>query len=65
MLDSINLKVEGSRPAFCHHNTDVVVQIFLWFEHFETSVILIFFCLRFISIIRDEGKQKSNWFQNF
>ena len=46
-------------PEFCYCNSwknpqiliDVVVQIFLWFEIFQTSLILILLCLKFITTI--------------
>ena len=32
------------------------MHVFLWFLKFQTSIILVFFCLRFIYIILDKGK---------
>ena len=40
-----------------------MVQMFLWFENFETSAIFLFLCLRFITTIRDQNQTGSHIFK--
>ena len=42
----------------------LMVQIFLLFKKFQTSLIFISFCLLFITMFCDKGKHQSTWFEN-
>ena len=55
-----NGKAILKNPLFCLRILYVVVQIFSWFKHFQSSSILIFLCLIFIIIVREKGKSQLN-----
>ena len=60
-----NMAKEGEEAANREEHWICCGSNSFWFKNFQTSLVFIFLCLIFITILWNKGKYKSNWFEKF